>query len=133
MMTRQIVSSHLDEVDFAVIDFETTGLSPDSGDRVCEIGAVKLRGGAVIETMGTLINPQRPISAGAFAVNGISPEMVADAPAFQEIAGKVSSFIEGSVLAAYNAPFDMSFLANEFSLSAIQPPANPVVDALALA
>jgi DNA polymerase-3 subunit epsilon len=124
---------HLDESDFLVVDVETTGLSADAGDRVCEIGAVKLRGGAVIATFSSLINPQRPISAGAFAVNRISPQMVADAPVFGEIAGKLREAMEDAILVAYNAPFDLSFLATELRLVGLPPPGNAVVDALVLA
>ena len=64
-------SPPIDDCDFLVVDVETTGLSPEAGDRVCEIGAVKLRGGAVVDSFGSLIDPQRPISSGAYAVNGI--------------------------------------------------------------
>ena len=123
----------LDEVDFSIIDVETTGLSVERGDRVCEIGVVRLRGGAVIGTYSSLVNPQRPISAGAYAVNRISPSMVADAPAFVELADKVRSLIEGTVIAAYNAPFDMSFIDYEFRISGYRPLKNMVVDVLVLA
>lgn len=133
MKSPSLLASHLDQVDYAVIDFETTGLSPDSGDRVCEIGAVRMRGAAVIDTFSTLIDPQRPLSAGAYAVNGISPKMLLGAPTFGEIVDKLSPFIRDTVLVAYNAPFDMSFLRSEFKLSGHPIPENPVVDALVLA
>ena len=124
---------HIDEADYVVIDVETTGLSVDSGDRVCEIGAVKLRGGAVIETFGSLIDPQRPISGGAYAVNGISPQMLLDAPIFSNIAEKLWAIMEGAIIVAYNAPFDLSFIVNEFKLIAYPPVKNIVVDALVIA
>jgi len=116
-----------------IVDVETTGLSPEAGDRVCEVGAVKLRGGAVVESYGSLVNPQRPISAGAYAVNQISPQMVADAPSFAEIADQFAEMMHDCVLVAYNAPFDLSFLESEFRLAGHRPLKNPVVDALALA
>ncbi len=128
-----ITNDHIDEVDYTVLDFETTGLSPNAGDRVCEIGAVKLRGGAVIETLGTLIDPERPITAGAYAVNGISPQMLVGAPTFAELAERVARLIGDSIIVAYNAPFDMSFLLSEFKLLGMTEPRNPVVDALSLA
>ena len=124
---------HLDDADYLVIDFETTGLSPDSGDRACEIGAVRLRGGAVMETFGTLIDPQRPVSPGAYAVNGISPQMLLGAPTFSEIAEKVWKMMDGTVLVAYNAPFDMGFLQHELRLSGYPRFANRVADALTIA
>ena len=128
-----LLQHQLDEVDYTVIDFETTGLSPASSDRVCEIGAVKLRGGAVVDTLSTLIDPQRPISAGAYAVNGISPRMLAGAPIFSQIAERLLTLIKDCVLVAYNAPFDMSFLLSEFKLSGYPTITNPAVDALSLA
>src|SRR5713101_4568029 len=123
----------VDEAEYVVLDFETTGLSPESSDRVCEIGAVKLRGAAIVETFGTLIDPCRPISAGAYAVNGITPQMLVDAPTFTEIAEKVRQMIDGTILVAYNAPFDVGFLASEFRLVGCPPITNRVVDALSLA
>lgn len=133
MSVDQVQNLHLDEVDYVIIDVETTGLSPEGGDRVCEIGAVKLRGGAVIGTFSTLIDPQRPISAGAFSVNGISPGMLMGAPPFSEIAEKLRQLIEGTVLVAYNAPFDAGFLVNEFRLIGNPPISNKLIDALAIA
>jgi len=123
----------IDEVDFSIIDVETTGLSVEYGDRVCEVGIVRLRGGAVIETYSSLVNPQRPISAGAYAVNGISPSMVAGAPIFADIAGKVHTMIDGTVMCAYNAPFDLSFIEYEFRLAGYPSIKNTVVDVLVLA
>lgn len=128
-----ITPQHIDEVDYVIVDVETTGLSPATGDRVCEIGAVKLRGGAVMKTLGTLINPKRPISAGAYAVNGISPQMVAGAPTFGEIAGQLRELTESSVIVAYNAPFDLSFLVNEYKLLGDTFTPWYVADALAIA
>lgn len=125
--------SNIDDVDFAIIDVETTGLSVEYGDRVCEIGIVKLRGGAVIDSYSSLINPQRPISAGAYAVNKISPAMVADAPFFIDIAEKVNFIIKGTVVAAYNAPFDLSFVNYELGLAGYPRIQNIVVDVLVLA
>ncbi len=123
----------IDESDFVVVDVETTGLSVENGDRVCEVAAVKLRGGAVMESFGSLIDPCRPISAGAYAVNRISVEMLADAPRFTEVAERLSGMFKGSVIVAYNAPFDVSFLTNEFRLSGFPALKNSVVDALPIA
>ena len=129
----RLLDQSISDADFLVVDVETTGLSADDGDRVCEVGAVKLRGGAVVETFGTLINPQRPISAGAYAVNKISPQMVAEAPTFGETAARLSDMMDDAVLVAYNAPFDLSFFSYEFRMAGFPPIRNPVVDALALA
>jgi DNA polymerase III epsilon subunit family exonuclease len=136
MTTSKLFSTDSDLVDgndYLVIDVETTGLSADRGDRVCEIGAVKLRGGAIIETYGTLIDPQQPISAGAYAVNGISPHMLINAPLFSDIAEKLWTMMHNTILVAYNAPFDLSFFTSEFRLIGYPRISNIVVDALALA
>lgn len=132
-MRSKLLHQNFDEVDFLIVDVETTGLSVEHGDRVCEIGAVKLRSGAVIETFGTLIDPRRPISAGAYEVNKISPQMVANAPPFPSVAEKLWHMMDGCVLVAYNAPFDLSFLTNEFRLAGYPSISNTTVDVLALA
>lgn len=124
---------HLDATDFLVVDVETTGLSAEGGDRVCEIGAVKLRGGAVMATLGSLIDPQRPVSAGAYAVNRISPAMLLNAPPFSGLAEQLWGLMEESIVVGYNAPFDYSFLASEFRLLGYPPIPNTIVDALSMA
>lgn len=123
----------LDRTDFTVVDVETTGLSPDRGDRVCEIGVVRVRGHAVIDTYSSLIDPTVPISAGAYAVNGISPEMLRNAPLFQDVVGRLKPFFRDSILVAYNAPFDVAFLNNEMRLCGSEILSNTVVDVLPLA
>ena len=124
---------HLDEIDFLVVDVETTGLSANRGDRVCEIGAVRLRAGAVVDSFGSLIDPQRPVSPGAFAVNQITPEMISEAPVFSRVAGRLQSMMNKTVLVAYNAGFDVSFIDMEFALAGQDRPSNKIVDALSLA
>ncbi len=126
-------SLRLDEVEFTVIDVETTGLSPDKGDRVCEIGVVKIRGGAIIESFDTIINPQRRISPGAFSVNQITPEMIAAAPYFEDVAEKLSVILEHSIISGFNVKFDVSFIRNEFRLIGFPQFENLIIDVLALA
>lgn len=125
--------TEFDLLDIAVVDLETTGLSADRGDRVCEVGIVRIRGGAVMETFGSLVDPTVPVSAGAFAVNGIGPAMLAGAPLFGEVMPRVEPLLRDAVLVAYNAPFDMSFLHSEFRLNGTPRLTNPVVDVLVLA
>ncbi len=120
-------------MDFAVVDVETTGLSPAFGDRVCEIAIVHSQGNKETSTFATLINPERPISPGAAAVNGISAAMVAKAPLLQETAPEITRWIEGRVFVAHNAPFDLSFLAAEFQRHRLSLPVIQVIDTLALA
>ncbi|MFH1380060.1 MAG: 3'-5' exonuclease [bacterium] len=100
-----------------ILDVETTGLSPCLGDRVCEIGAVKVKNGRIVDTFHSLINPQRQISYGAYLVNGISQEMVDQAPTFREIALDFLLFIENTRIAAYNSWFDISFINSELNIA----------------
>jgi len=67
------------------IDTETTGLRPDLGHRVVEIAALRTDGLQKVAEFSALVNPQRTLDPGAMAVNGITPDMVADAPTFAEI------------------------------------------------
>jgi DNA polymerase-3 subunit epsilon len=120
-------------VDFVVVDVETTGLSPAFGDRVCEIAVVHLRDDTELTSFDSLVNPGRPISPGAAAVNGITPAMVATAPSFQEIAPEIVRRIAGRVFVAHNAPFDLGFLAAEFQRLRTSLPITQAIDTLALA
>jgi len=96
---------------YSVLDFETTGFGP-SDSRVLEVGIMLIAGdGEIIDTYDTLINPQQ--SAGATWIHGISDEMVEDAPLFEEVADDILQFLDGSVIAAHNANFDILFLREE--------------------
>ena len=109
------VNFPIDEQVIAVVDVETTGLFPFSGDRVCEIGIVSAQGDVILDTYQTLVNPRRPISPRAARVNGLSDLDVCEAPIFAEIADQVLSRIEGKILVFHNAPFDLGFLNTEFA------------------
>jgi len=101
----------LETASFVIFDVETTGLYPYSGDRICEIGAVRITSGKkTVKKFHALVDPQRPISAGASAVNGITDDMVSGKPTIEEVLPDFLSFIKGSVLVAYNAGFDLGFL-----------------------
>lgn len=119
---------------FTVFDFETTGLYPYSGDRICEAACVKwkpLKRG--VRKFHSLVNPLRPISCGAYSVNGITDDMVKDSPTIDAVLPKFLSFIEGTVLVAYNAGFDLGFLEAALGDGRDVLRNHYVVDALALA
>ena len=99
-----------------VFDTETTGLSPRNGDRVIEIGAVKLENGVVIDEFQSLINPGRSIPYQAQAVHGISQSMLCDQPLPADVFPEFYDFIGSITLVAHNAPFDLRFLTAEFNL-----------------
>lgn len=94
-----------------VFDTETTGLDPYGADRICEIGALKVINGEVVDTFETLINPERNIPIAASQVNNITDDMVANSPTMDEVWPKFKEFIgEEGVLVAHNAKFDMDYL-----------------------
>ena len=123
----------LEEITFTVLDVETTGLTPQFGDRVCEIALLRFRGARELGRFHSLVNPQRPISPGAFAVNGIRDQDVVDAPIFAEIAPAVLDLLEDSTLVAHNATFDLAFLEAEFQICDLSLVIDSIVDTLALA
>jgi DNA polymerase III epsilon subunit family exonuclease len=124
---------HLHDLTYAVVDVETTGLSARLGDRICEVAVVVAQHGQIVDRLQTLVNPQRPISRGATLVNGITDYMVRGAPTFGRIAPSLLKALEGAVLVAHNASFDLSFLSAELRAAGYAPPANHVIDTLGLA
>ena len=109
------------DLEFAVIDFETTGSSPSRGDRAVEVGVVRVAGdGREVARYETLIQPDR--SPGPTFVHKITASMLADAPRFADIAGDLSAVLDGAVLVAHNAAFDTRFLIAEFFRAGHVPP-----------
>jgi DNA polymerase-3 subunit epsilon len=102
----------------AVIDFETTGLSPDS-DRIVEIGIACFAGGELTNLKHWLINPGMPIPEQASAVHGIRDSEVADAPRFEQIAVELVEVLKSHLPVAYNAAFDRAFLHAELERAGI--------------
>ncbi len=96
-----------------VLDFETTGLSPDHGDRAIEIGAVRIENGRITDRFQRLINPGRRISSFIEGYTGITNIMLRDAPPSNEVMTEFSEFIEDFDIVAHNASFDRRFLEAE--------------------
>lgn len=105
----QVQNRRLDETDYVVFDFETTGAKTPPC-RVTEIGAVRVSNGQTNEIFHSLVNPETPIPAFITSLTNIDDAMVKDAPKFAEIAGDFLDFVGDSVLVAHNAMFDMRFL-----------------------
>lgn len=98
-----------------VLDFETTGLSPDCGDRAIEIGAVKIVDGQIVERFQKLMNPGFAISGFIAEYTGITNAMLRNAAPCCEVMGEFHEFIGDHNLVAHNASFDRKFLDSEFS------------------
>lgn len=96
-----------------VLDFETSGLSPDQGERAIEIGAVKLVDGIVVDTFQQLMYPGKRIAAFIESYTGITNNMLKHAPPCAQVMDEFADFIEGFNLVAHNASFDSRFLAAE--------------------
>lgn len=127
IMTKKARKEH---TDFTVIDFETTGLRPQS-DKIVEIGAVKIRNGEMIDSFSSLVNPKYRIPQEATRIHGITDKMVKGAPTIESILPQLIDFIGEDVIVAHNAPFDMKFLLINAQACGINVKA-PVIDTLAL-
>jgi DNA polymerase III subunit epsilon len=103
----------LSEVEFVVVDLETTGGSP-ADCRITEIGAVKLRGGERTGVFETLVNPGEPIPRQITHLTGIDDLMVAGAPPIEWVLPSFAEFARGCVFVAHNATFDFTFLNTAF-------------------
>lgn len=98
-----------------VLDTETTGLNPEAGHRIIEVGCVELEDRLYTgRTLHHYVNPGRKIDAGAQDVHGITDEQLADKPSFVEIAPELREFVSGAELIIHNAPFDVAFLDAEY-------------------
>ena len=96
-----------------VVDFETTGMSPDYGDRAIEVGAVKLQGGEVVDRFQCLMNPGVRVNGFIEDYTGITNAMLKQAPTCDEVMGEFADFLADSNLVAHNASFDRRFLDAE--------------------
>jgi DNA polymerase-3 subunit epsilon len=118
-----------------VLDTETTGFDPETGDRIVEIGAVELKGHVPTgRTYHQYINPERSMPEDAFAVHGLGDAFLADKPVFKSVAAAFLEFVGDAKLVIHNAAFDMKFLNAELGWAGH--PALPweqAIDTLAIA
>jgi len=114
------------DVEFVVLDLETTGGSP-ANDRITEVGAVKIRGGEVLGTFHTLVDPEVSIPPLISALTGITNGMVADAEPIEVVLPCLLEFLGGAVLVAHNASFDRRFVQANLERHGYQRMANRVV------
>jgi len=123
----------LHELDFAVVDVETTGTSPGEGARMTEIAVMQVSAGNLVDEFSTLLNPGRPIPPWISRLTGITDQMVADAPDFGEVEPRVRSMLEGRVFVAHNVGFDWRFVTEEMRRASSLLPVGPRLCTLRLA
>ncbi|MBP5858166.1 DNA polymerase III subunit epsilon [Marivibrio halodurans] len=118
-----------------VLDTETTGLDPNGGHRIVEIGCVELHNRVPTgETFWEYINPERDMPTEAFEVHGLSEAFLADKPVFAAIAQRFVDFVGDAPIVIHNAAFDMKFLNAELKSCGFKPlPMSQAVDTVAIA
>jgi len=100
-----------------ILDTETTGLNPRSGNRIIEIGCVEMLNRQLTgNDFHRYLNPDRDSEEGALAVHGLTTEFLNDKPRFTEIAAEFLDYIAGAEIIIHNAPFDIGFLDMELNL-----------------
>ena len=127
-----VVRGPFDEIDFVIVDVETTGWSPDEA-RITEIGAVRVSAGQVQARFSSLVNPHTAIPEQVTELTGISDAMVAVAPPLERVLAAFLDFAHGCVLTAHNAPFDVGFLCAACVACDLRWPDFTVVDTVGLA
>lgn len=130
-MKKMIVDENLSETTFVVLDLETSGASPKSGSAITEIGAVKVRGGEVLGTFKTFVNPGTSLPPFITELTGITDAMLIDAPRIESVLPLLFEFLgsdKSTVFVAHNAPFDLSFLKASAALHGYTWPNFRVID-----
>ncbi len=125
---------NLHDASYVVFDTETTGLQPFKGDRIISIAGIIIEKGVVHQdkTFNRLVNPERPIPTTASHITGITGSMVTDQPNIISVLLDFFSFVEGRILVAHNAAFDLAFLNVALSFCAPCRVLNPVIDTYTL-
>ncbi|MGA1436408.1 MAG: exonuclease domain-containing protein, partial [Ilumatobacteraceae bacterium] len=116
---------------FCVLDVETTGTNPRQ-DLICEIGAVKVKGGETIGTFHTLVNPGMALPPQITVITGLTDAVLAPAPRIEQVISSLRQFIGDSAFVAHNASFDLGFVKAAFERSGIDDFQPIVVDTLSL-
>ncbi|MFA6512367.1 MAG: 3'-5' exonuclease [Patescibacteria group bacterium] len=119
---------------FVIFDTETTGLEPTEGHDIIEIGAEKLVNGKVVDVFDSLLTTERTLDPDVVAIHGITNALIEkEARLSAEVISDFLGFIEGTVLVAHNAGFDIAFLNEHLRRQGVPPIENRVLDTLAIA
>ena len=133
---QKVEEKSLSETTFAVLDLETSGGSPRLGAGITEIGVVKVKGGEILGTFQSFVDPGHSLPVFITQLTGISDEMLISAPFIDEILPTLFEFLgsaEETVVVAHNSPFDLSFLKAASKTHEIQWPEYLTVDTARLA
>lgn len=123
---------NLKDATYVVLDFETTGLSPNY-NQIIEIGACKVKNGAIIDEFSTFVNPRRQISTSITNLTSITNDDLRNAPYIEDILPKFKEFCDGCILVAHNAEFDSKYLYNNLKKIGLYEGKYPFFDTLGIA
>ena len=129
----ELEDRRLAELTYTVFDLETTGLSPNEGDEIISVGAIRIVNGRLLqsERFEQLIDPRRSVPWASVEIHGIHPEMLKGKPTIDEVLPRFFDFSKDTVLVAHNAAFDMRFLQLKEEQTGVRF-LNPVLDTLFL-
>ena len=122
----------LTEETYVVFDLETTGLYPNSGDTIIEIGAVKIKNGVIIDRYDELVNPGKLLSEEIIKITGINNEMLSGKRNEESSIKDFIKWIDNLPMVAHNAKFDIAFIENAFEKYNLGKLSNIVIDTLGL-
>lgn len=121
-----MVEFKVEEQTIVAFDTETSGAYPLESE-IIELGAVKWKSGQIVDRFQTLLKPRTSLQEANIRIHGITNEMVMDAPLMKEKIGPFKDFVEGSVLLAHHAPFDLGFMAVAFEENQTEFPKNTIL------
>ena len=116
-----------------VLDFETTGLQPEHGDRITEVGMVRIEGGQLVDRFSSLVNCGVQIPRSISVYTGITQQMVDAAPPVNDVLRRMATFTNGAAVVAHNARLDQRFAAAESRRLKIRHSAEPFICSMRLA
>jgi len=119
--------------DLIVLDFETTGLSPESGDRITEVAAIRIRKDRIVDQFESLVNCGCRLNSFIIRLTGITQQMVDTAPPPSKVVRELVHFLGGDSVIAHNATFDERFFRSECAHAQVQASAEPFICSMLMA